>query len=100
MCPSIFQITENLGIEMIFSLVSSAQEWLNVKWDEHIKEIENKEMEKVKAFEEAEQVNILYFWHGVPPINWTEIGMIMNLIFVEKIRRHTCDSRNIFDVAQ
>lgn len=42
---------------MIFSLVSSAQEWLNVKWDEHKKEIENKEMEKVKAFEEAEQVN-------------------------------------------
>lgn len=41
---------------MIFSLVSSAQEWLNVKWDEHKKEIENKELEKVKAFEEAEQV--------------------------------------------
>lgn len=60
MCPSIFQITENLGIEMIFSLVSSAQEWLNVKWDEHIKDIENKEMEKVKAFEAAEQVNILF----------------------------------------
>lgn len=43
---------------MIFSLVSSAQEWLNVKWDEHKKEIENKEFEKVKAFEEAEQVKI------------------------------------------
>lgn len=54
-----FQITENLGIEMIFSLVSSAQEWLNVKWDEHIKELENKELEKVKAFEEAEQVRAL-----------------------------------------
>lgn len=44
---------------MIFSLVSSAQEWLNVKWDEHKKEIENKELEKVKAFEEAEQVKII-----------------------------------------
>lgn len=41
---------------MIFSLVSSAQEWLNVKWDEHKRDLENKEMEKVKAFEEAEQV--------------------------------------------
>jgi len=30
-------IAENLGIEMIFSLVSSAQEWLNVRWDEHKK---------------------------------------------------------------
>lgn len=42
---------------MIFSLVSSAQEWLNVKWDEHTKELESKELEKVKAFEEAERVN-------------------------------------------
>lgn len=40
---------------MIFSLVSSAQEWLNVKWDEHQKEIENKQKEKVRREEEAEQ---------------------------------------------
>lgn len=42
---------------MIFSVVSSAQEWLNVKWDEHKKQLEDKELEKVKAFEEAERVN-------------------------------------------
>lgn len=42
---------------MVFSLVSSAQEWLNVKWDEHKTAEENKELEKVKAFEAAEQVN-------------------------------------------
>lgn len=40
---------------MIFSLVSSAQEWLNVKWDEHKKETENREQEKLKIIEEAER---------------------------------------------
>lgn len=41
---------------MVFSLVSSAQEWLNVRWDEHKKEIENRELEKKKLVEEAERV--------------------------------------------
>lgn len=41
---------------MIFSLVSSAQEWLNVKWDEFKKEEENREQKKLKELEEAEQV--------------------------------------------
>lgn len=49
------QIEENLGIEMIFSLVSSAQEWLNVKWDEHKRDAENREQQKLKEFEDAEQ---------------------------------------------
>lgn len=40
---------------MIFSLVSSAQEWLNVKWDDHTKEIENRELKKLKELEEAER---------------------------------------------
>lgn len=42
---------------MIFSLVSSAQEWLNVKWDEYKKAEESQKMEKEKALEEAEQVS-------------------------------------------
>lgn len=41
---------------MIFSLVSTAQEWLNVRWDEHKKEEENRAQEKLKAYEEAERV--------------------------------------------
>lgn len=49
------QIAENLGIEMIFSLVSSAQEWLNVRWDEHKKEEENRLSKKKFAEEEAER---------------------------------------------
>lgn len=71
------QIAENLGIEMIFSLVSSAQvriahfsslnkefltkpvivnqEWLNVRWDEHKKEEENRLLVKKLAEEEAER---------------------------------------------
>lgn len=43
---------------MIFSLVSSAQEWLNVQWDNFKKEEENRIMEKQKELEEAEQVSI------------------------------------------
>lgn len=42
---------------MVFSLVSSAQEWLNVRWDEHLKELESKQLEKKRIFEEAEQVS-------------------------------------------
>lgn len=41
---------------MIFSVVSSAQEWLNVKWDDFKKEEENRALEKQRAIEEAEQV--------------------------------------------
>lgn len=43
---------------MIFSLVSSAQEWLNVKWDEYKKHEENQQQEKLKELEEAERVKI------------------------------------------
>lgn len=46
---------------MIFSLVSSAQEWLNVRWDEHKKALENRELEKKRVLEEAEQVRNEHF---------------------------------------
>lgn len=41
---------------MIFSLVSSAQEWLNLRWDEHKEHEENQRLEKLHAYEMAEQV--------------------------------------------
>lgn len=41
---------------MIFSLVSSAQEWLNVKWDDFKKEEANRAEQKLKEIEEAERV--------------------------------------------
>lgn len=44
---------------MIFSLVSSAQEWLNVRWDEHKREIENLELEKKRVHEEVERVSLI-----------------------------------------
>lgn len=50
------QITENLGNEMIFSLVSSAQEWLNVKWDGFKKEEETRAQKKLQEIEEIERV--------------------------------------------
>lgn len=52
------QIAENLGIEMVFSLVSSAQEWLNQRWDEHKADEENQRLAKVQAYEEAERVSL------------------------------------------
>lgn len=52
----LLQINENLGTEMVFSLVSSAQEWLNVKWDDFKKEQQSHELEKQKQLEEAERV--------------------------------------------
>lgn len=48
-------IAENLGMEMIFGLVSSAQEWLNQQWDE-IKRQQDEDVEKQKLeVEEAER---------------------------------------------
>lgn len=47
---------------MIFSLVSSAQEWLNVKWDDFKKEEENRAEQKLREIEEAERV-CLQFRH-------------------------------------
>lgn len=54
---------ENLGMVMIFTLVSAGQEWLNEKWDYIKKEQEERLMAKQKADEEAEMVTdlILYF---------------------------------------
>ncbi|EAA08430.4 RWD domain-containing protein 1 [Anopheles arabiensis] len=47
-------IEENLGIEMIFSLVSSAQEWLNVKYDELKNAAETAKEEAKRKVEEEE----------------------------------------------
>ncbi|XP_059056659.1 RWD domain-containing protein 1 [Achroia grisella] len=45
---------ENLGMVMVFTLVSAGQEWLNVKWDSIKKDREEKVLAKLKADEEAE----------------------------------------------
>ena len=45
---------------MIFSLVSTAQEWLNVRYDEQKKEEETRILEKQKAYEEAERVIFIF----------------------------------------
>uniref|UniRef100_A0A2M4AHU3 Putative rwd domain-containing protein 1 n=2 Tax=Anopheles triannulatus TaxID=58253 RepID=A0A2M4AHU3_9DIPT len=47
-------IEENLGIEMIFSLVSSAQEWLNVKYDELKNAAESAKEEAKRKVDEEE----------------------------------------------
>lgn len=48
-------ISENLGMEMIFSLVSAAQEWLNVKWDEHKNALEEQRVRRLREAEEVER---------------------------------------------
>lgn len=42
---------------MIFSLVSSAQEWLNLQFDEYKRAKEEVRVAKVKAYEEVERVS-------------------------------------------
>ncbi|CAG9136052.1 hypothetical protein JYU34_006481 [Plutella xylostella] len=46
---------ENLGMVMIFTLVSAGQEWLNEKYDTLKREKEERLLAKIKADEEAEQ---------------------------------------------
>ncbi|XP_068155636.1 RWD domain-containing protein 1 [Drosophila tropicalis] len=48
-------IEENLGMEMIFSLVSSGQEWLNERWDDHKRDLEETRVRKLQEVEEAER---------------------------------------------
>lgn len=48
------QVNENLGMVMVFTLVSSAQEWLHVKYEETKLEKEKNEARKLKELEEAE----------------------------------------------
>ncbi|KAF2885529.1 hypothetical protein ILUMI_20679 [Ignelater luminosus] len=48
------QAKENLGMVMIFTLVSSAQEWLNVKWDDIKKRQDEEKLRKEKELEELE----------------------------------------------
>ncbi|CAH2071663.1 unnamed protein product, partial [Iphiclides podalirius] len=49
------QGNQNLGMVMVFTLVSAGQEWLNEKWDSIKKEKEEKVLAKIRADEEAEQ---------------------------------------------
>lgn len=50
------QMNENLGIVMVFTLVSAAQEWLNVQWDKVKLHREENAALKLKEEEEAELV--------------------------------------------
>nr|XP_023024266.1 RWD domain-containing protein 1 [Leptinotarsa decemlineata] len=49
------QVEENLGMVMVFTLVSSAQEWLNVKYEETKREKEERAARKLLEDEEAER---------------------------------------------
>ncbi|XP_045460262.1 RWD domain-containing protein 1 [Harmonia axyridis] len=49
------QVQDNLGMVMIFTLVSTAQEWLSLKWENVKKEREEIIAKKVREEEEAER---------------------------------------------
>ncbi|XP_034179931.1 RWD domain-containing protein 1 isoform X2 [Osmia lignaria lignaria] len=49
------QMNENLGMVMVFTLVSAAQEWLNVQWDKIKLNREESAAKKLKELEEAER---------------------------------------------
>jgi len=49
------QMSENLGMVMVFTLVSAAQEWLNVQWDKIKLKREETAAQKLKEEEEAER---------------------------------------------
>lgn len=53
------QMNENLGMVMVFTLVSAAQEWLNVQWDKIKLKREETAAQKLKEEEEAERVRCL-----------------------------------------
>lgn len=67
------QMNENLGMVMVFTLVSAAQEWLNVQWDRIKLHREESAAKKLIEEEEAEQVNILLMFEQekkFQPVAW------------------------------
>lgn len=48
------QIKDNLGMVMVFTIVSSAQEWLNIKYEDLMQVREERAAQKLKEEEEAE----------------------------------------------
>lgn len=54
------QAKENVGMVMIFTLVSSAQEWLNVRWESVKKITDEAAAKKLMEEEEAERVNLCF----------------------------------------
>nr|CAG4638781.1 EOG090X0F6V [Cyclestheria hislopi] len=53
---------ENVGMVMIFTLVSAANEWLNNEWDNELKRQEEEEEQRKIELEEAEKRK----FHGTP----------------------------------
>ena len=82
------QVQENLGMVMIFTLVSSAQEWLNVRFEEVKKTRDEETARKLKEEEEAERVIVI--------INLVWLMKILG--GVEAVRRHAGHRWNVPEV--
>lgn len=68
---------------MIFSVVSSAQEWLNVKWDDFKREEDNRAALKLKELEDAEQVN-----SAKPLISNMHVTLINDFFYRKNLKVH------------
>lgn len=56
------QAQENIGMVMIFTLVSAAQEWINLKSDDvRIQKIKREEEKKIREEEEERVCSIFMF---------------------------------------
>lgn len=83
------QMNENLGMVMVFTLVSAAQEWLNVQWDKIKLNREESAAKKLKEEEEAERVRRYKF-----KIHETNIATLA--VISEKVRGNSSHGGNIF----
>lgn len=80
-------------MEMIFSLVSSAQEFLNCKYDEIKSQEEADKLKKKQALEEAERVCTYRNFFKVA-------GFKLCYFILEKIRGYKSDCRIIFKLEE
>ena len=60
MCVLFWQVEENLGMVMVFTIISALQEKLTVLVEDMKQDAQEKRLKKVKAEEEAAQVRMLY----------------------------------------
>lgn len=65
-------MNENLGMVMVFTLVSAAQEWLNVQWDRTKMHREESAALKLKEEEEAERVIMTTVIYSSNFVLWNE----------------------------
>ena len=68
----VLQAQDCTGMAMVFTLVSSALEWLNTRWEEKVKEEEEAKERRLREEEEAEHVCFFYLPAKISLALWKE----------------------------